>query len=240
MMMRLVQGPDQGGRVLGMLRRGLIRLLASVPPTRVAGAAGAGFFLFDGDSIAAGQGATPGHGLAERVVALLGWTGRVHNSARSGRQMAECLALYGRNVAPYAAGVLGPKLLFIHAGDNDIRAGASGAAVFAAYARYVARARDQGWAVIASTKLARPTFPLAQRAELAFFNRHLLENTAGADEVIDFAAIPSFARIANRTNPDVFVADRVHPSDGGYAILARATAPVAARLLQARFPGHPA
>lgn len=223
-----------------MMRRGLIRLLAAMPAAAAASATGAGIFLFDGDSIAAGQGATPGHGLSDQVVALLGWRGRVRNSARSGRQMAECLMLYERNVAPHAMGEEGPKLLLIHAGDNDIRAGASGATAFAAYAEYVARARAQGWLVIASTKLARPTFPIEKRAGLAFFNEQVLANTAGAEAVIDYAALPAFARIANRTNPDVFTADRVHPSDGGYAILAAATAPVAVRLLRERFPGYPA
>lgn len=214
-----------------MRRRDLLGAMAAAGGARCAAATEGGVFLFDGDSIAAGSGATPGGALAEGVVARLGWRGRVHNTARWGRPMAECLRLYDRNVAPLAEGAEGPRLLFIQAGDNDIDQGASGAAAHRALVDYVARARAQRWRVIASTKLARPDFPFRKRVELAAYNRLVLANAAGAEAVVDFAAIPEFARVANRTNPDLFTADRVHPSDGGYAILARETARAAAPLL---------
>ena len=219
-----------------MRRRDLPATLAAMALAAGGGAAAsdAGIFLFDGDSIAAGTGASPGKGLAEQTTARLGWQGRVQVPARAGRPMAECLALYDRNVAPHAGEVAGPRLLLIQAGDNDIAGGASGASAYRALAGYAARARAQRWLVIASTKLARPDFSLRHRLELAEFNRLVVENAAGAEAVVDFAAIPEFARVASRANPDLFTADRVHPSDGGYAILARETARAAAALLGGR------
>jgi len=219
-----------------MGRRGLLGMLAAAKASLFRGAAAteAGIFLFDGDSVSAGDKASPGKTLMEQTVTFLGWGGRVRNTARRGRPMAECLALYDRNVSPHAEGETGPRLLFIHAGDNDINQGADGAAAYRAFAAYVRRAHAQRWMVIASTELARPDFPFRKRVELADYNMRLLDNAAGADAVIDFAAIPAFARIANRTNPDIFNPDRVHPSDGGYAILARETAAVAAALIRNR------
>ena len=54
----------------------------------------------------------------------------------------------------------------------------------------------------------------------------LRRNTAGADAVVDLDADPRLLDKSYRTDPAVFSHDGVHPSDGGYAILAGMVAPV--------------
>jgi lysophospholipase L1-like esterase len=156
---------------------------------------------------------------------------RLTNVAVGGRPAAECLRLYSADVAPLLIRPARFNLILFHAGDNDIAQGHDAVQTYAAFSRYVATAHAQGWKIIVSTELQRPDFPAGKQAALADYNRMLLANAAGADVVVDDASEPHLGNPAARSDPSVFSPDRVHPSDGGYAILARMLAVAAHRVL---------
>jgi lysophospholipase L1-like esterase len=83
---------------------------------------------------------------------------------------------------------------------------------------------------VVSTELRRPDFSPAQEAQLEAYNDRLRANKAGADAVVDLDTEPKMAEIAYRTDPAVFSRDRIHLSDGGYAIMADLLAPAVKRV----------
>ena len=123
-----------------------------------------------------------------------------------------------------------PNVIVFHAGDNDISLGNDAAHTYAVFTSYVALAHAQGWKVVVSTELRRFDFPAAKEAQLEAYNDRLRENKAHADAVVDLDAEPKFADVAYRNDPAVFSKDRIHPSDGGYAILADMLAPAVKRV----------
>ena len=114
--------------------------------------------VFDGDSISAGWGSSPGHGLDARVVAALGGNVRLHNVAASGRPVAECLRMYDQLVAPLFDPAVRHNVIVFHAGDNDLVQGRDAALTYAAFTDYVAAAHRQGWKIVVSTELRRGDF----------------------------------------------------------------------------------
>jgi lysophospholipase L1-like esterase len=99
-----------------------------------------------------------------------------------------------------------------------------------AFAAYVADAHRQGWKVVVSTELHRGDFDPSQRATLAEYNRMLRQNRAGADAVVDLDTDRRMTDMALRHDPALFTPDGVHPSDGGYAVLAGMLAPAVKRV----------
>lgn len=185
--------------------------------------------VFDGDSISAGVGASRDHA-ADRLVARAVGRVRVYNVAVSGRPMSECVHLYGMRVAPLFVPGGPPNVIVLHAGDNDIASGRTGAQTYAAFTAYVAAAHRQGWKVVISTELKRPDFSPQNEAELEGYNDRVRGNKAGADAVVDLDTEPKFADPAFRTDPAVFSKDKIHPSDGGYAVLADMLTPAVKRV----------
>jgi lysophospholipase L1-like esterase len=176
--------------------------------------------VFDGDSISAGAGSTPGHGLGQQVAAGLGGNARLHDVAAGGRPVSDCLLLFPKQVTPLYASDARFNVIVFHAGDNDIEQGRSAAQTYGAFTVYVSQAHQQGWKVVVSTELRRFTLQPQQRIELGTYNELLRANKAGADAVVDFDTDPRLTSVTNRANPAVFSPDGIHPSDGGYAILA--------------------
>jgi lysophospholipase L1-like esterase len=185
--------------------------------------------VFDGDSISAGIGATRDH-TPDRLVARAVGHVRVYNVAVSGRPVGECLRLFPELVARLFVPGGEPNVIVFHGGDNDIRLGNDAAHTYAVFTSYVSLAHAQGWRVVVSTELRRFDFPAAKEAQLEAYNDRLRENKARADAVVDLDAEPKFADAAYRGDPSVFSNDRVHPSDGGYAILAELLAPAVKRV----------
>lgn len=181
--------------------------------------------LFDGDSIPAGMGASPSHGSDVLVAASLGAGVRLHNVAVGGRPVSDCLALYPRLVAPLFDPATTRNVIVFHAGDNDIAQGRNAGQTYAAFTAYVAAAHSQGWKVVVSTELRRMDWRTPQTTELARYNDSLRRNEAGADAVVDFDADSRMTDPALRRDPALFTRDGVHPSDGGYAVLAAMLAP---------------
>jgi lysophospholipase L1-like esterase len=186
--------------------------------------------VFDGDSISAGWGASPGHGLDVRVAAELGDAVRLRNVAVGGRPVSECLRLYRKLVAPLFVSKGRANVIVFHAGDNDIAQGRSAAQTYAAFTDYVAAAHQQGWKVVVSTELRRLDFSLEKAAELAAYNDRLRTNTAGADAVVDFDANPQMVDPAQRSDPALFSRDGIHPGNGGCSLLAGMLAPAVKRV----------
>nr|WP_294513328.1 SGNH/GDSL hydrolase family protein [uncultured Rhodopila sp.] len=180
--------------------------------------------VFDGDSISAGVGATRDHTPDHLVARVLGHV-RVYNVAVSGRPVGECLRLFPDLVARLFVPGGEPNVIVFHAGDNDINLGNNAAHTYAVFTSYVSLAHAQGWKVVVSTELKRFDFPAAKEAQLEAYNDRLRENKAHADAVVDLDAEPKFADVAYRSDPAVFSKDRVHLSDGGYAVLAELLAP---------------
>jgi lysophospholipase L1-like esterase len=185
--------------------------------------------VFDGDSISAGVGASRDHA-ADRLVARAVGHVRLYNVAVSGRPMLECAHLYQMRVAPLFVPGGPPNVIVLHAGDNDIASGRTGAQTYAAFTAYVAAAHRQGWKVVISTELKRPDFSPQNEAELEGYNDRVRGNKAGADAVVDLDTEPKFADPAFRTDPAVFSKDKIHPSDGGYAVLADMLTPAVKRV----------
>jgi lysophospholipase L1-like esterase len=183
--------------------------------------ASCGVIVFDGDSISAGVGASPGQTLDKQFARDLNVPARITNVAVGGRPASECARLFPGLVAPLFQPRARFNLIVFHAGDNDIAHGKSADDAYRSFRQYVAAAHAQGWKIIVSTELQRVDFSPSRQAELASYNKQLLANTAGADAVVDFIADAAFADLTRRDDPALFTKDRIHPSDGGYAVLAR-------------------
>jgi lysophospholipase L1-like esterase len=181
--------------------------------------------VFDGDSISAGVGSTPGHGLDDRVIARLGGGVRSRNVAVSGRPVSQAAQLYSDLVEPLFDQNIGYNVIVFHAGDNDIAQGRDAAQTYAAFSAYVAEAHREGWKVVVSTELRRPDFGGVKEAKLAEYNMRLRGNDAHADAVVDFDQDKRMADLSWRADRRLFARDRIHPADDGYAILAEMLAP---------------
>lgn len=232
--MRACKTPDDGdppaaGPATATGRRAVCAAIAGASIVRTARAAATVNLVFDGDSISAGWGAREQR-LDERVAALLGGDVALHNVAAGGRPVHECLRLYDSLVAPLFVRSAACNVIAFHAGDNDINQGRDAEETYAVFRQYVARAHAQGWKLAVSTELPVPDFPPAKAEHLGAYNAMLLRNEAGADAVVDFTRDPRMTQPSYRRDPAWF-ADKVHPSDQGYAVLAALLAPAVRRLI---------
>jgi lysophospholipase L1-like esterase len=190
--------------------------------------------MFDGDSISAGVGSTQGHALDALVVGDLEVPLRLNNVSAAGRPVLNCLQFYGQRVAPLFSPEFKANIIVFHAGDNDINQGRDAAHTYAAFTDYVEAAHRQGWKVVVSTELRRFDFPPPKEAILEVYNDRLRQNRARADAVVDLDAEARFVAPEERHNADLFSPDGVHPSDGGYVILADMLVPAIKRVSSTR------
>jgi lysophospholipase L1-like esterase len=153
-----------------------------------------------------------------------------HKLAVGGRPVSECLHLYPQGVAVLRDPASARNVIVFHGGDNDIRLGGDAAGAYAAFTDYVSLAHRDGWKVVVSTELRRFDFTPEKERELEDYNRRLRANAAHADAVVDLDTDARLAEPSYRTDPALFTGDRVHPNDGGYAVLARLLAPAVKRV----------
>lgn len=180
-----------------------------------------GNIVFDGDSISAGYGSSPGSGPDALFLRALDRPARIADVAVAGRPVSDCLKLFDQTVrSRYAAGAQFNLIVF-HAGDNDIAQGRDAQATYRAFAAYVVRAHEQGWKVLVSTELPSPHFKPEREAQLEDYNRRLVENRAGADVVVDLGRLARLNDSAGRAQSGLYSADEIHPNDAGYAELNR-------------------
>ncbi len=176
--------------------------------------------LFDGDSISAGIGASTEHGLDRQVVAAMGDNVRSRNVAVSGRPVYECLRLYDQRVAPAFDVSARLNVIVFHAGDNDISQGRSADQTYTAFTAYVAAAHRQGWKIVVSTELKRGDFAPLVESTLEDYNKLVRRNQANADAVVDLDTDSRLRDLSFRVDPSLFSRDKIHPNDGGYAVIA--------------------
>ena len=190
-----------------------------------------GNIVFDGDSISAGVGATDGLSPDVQFMQDLHVLARVANVAAGGEPVSDCLRLFNNNVTPQFVPGARFNLIVFHAGDNDINQGRSAAQTYEAFTQYVAAAHAQGWKVLVSTEMQRLAFPPDKKAALDDYNRQLLANHAHADAVVNLATERRLTDPAAHSDPTLFIADKMHPTNAGYAILEHMQAAAALRLL---------
>jgi len=199
--------------------------LAALPAAAEAQACGNGQpcvnILFDGDSISAGYGTSPGKRPQQLMQQALGQAAQIRNVAVGGRPVYVCLDRYPIDVAPNFDPAARTNLIVFHAGDNDIAQGRDADATYQAFTAYVETAHRQGWKVLVSTELPRPDFDSAREAALLAYNRMLIANGAGADAVVDLSTVPRLYDPQNREASGWYSETPVpiHPNDAGYAVL---------------------
>jgi lysophospholipase L1-like esterase len=177
--------------------------------------------LFDGDSISAGYGTSPGKRPQQLMQQALGQPARIRNVAVGGRPVYQCLDRYPMNVAPNFEPAAQTNLIVFHAGDNDIAQGRDADATYQAFTTYVQTAHRQGWKVLVSTELPRPDFNPAREAALLAYNRLLIANGAGAEAVVDLSALPRLYDPQHRDASGWYSETPIpiHPNDAGYTAM---------------------
>jgi lysophospholipase L1-like esterase len=219
-----------------MTRRVAVMLATMAATLRHAGAAAPKInILLDGDSISAGAGATFNNGLDRLIAAALGDEAHVGNVAVGGRPVSECLRLYPQTVGPLYRPQASNVIVF-HAGDNDMRLGQDDVATYRDFTDYVKLAHAQGWRVVVSTELKRYDFDPQRRAWLQAYNDRLRENKAGADAIVDLDTDARLLEPLGRVDPGLFSPDGIHPSNGGYAIIAAMLIPAILQVISS--PAH--
>lgn len=179
---------------------------------------------FEGDSITAGSGqSAPLTGAFPMQVVRPGtedW--RVASLGTSG---ANLTTLTDRAAATDAyLGLSSRNVLAVLIGRNDITAADNSAAVYSSLVTYVQARVTAGWEVwvgtlIASGASSQPTID-ALNAKIRGTSGNGIVVDAGADRVIDFAALPEFADTAAATNTTYYQGDATHPTAAGAALMA--------------------
>lgn len=151
----------------------------------------------------------------------------VINRGFGGAHLADVTHYAGRIVRPHGA-----RLVVLYAGDNDIAAGLSPEQVRDDFRAFVQRVRGDGHRgpiVFLSIKPSRARWehwPAMQRANA------LIAQTCAAGENLHFVDL---GRVLlgpdSQPREELFVADRLHLSEAGYAAWTAELAPVLTRLL---------
>lgn len=176
--------------------------------------------VFDGDSISLGVGASHGHTLSDQILPLLPTGVNSHVVAAGGRSVKDCLDLFEINVKPLYDSNAGLNIIFFHAGDNDIAYGRNAEETYDLIKSYTKRAHNQGWIFIGSTKLQRYDWPDSFRAVISLLNKLIIDNSAGANSIVDFQSESIMGSHESRLDRTYYTLDGVHPADVGYKILA--------------------
>jgi lysophospholipase L1-like esterase len=187
-----------------------------------------------GDSIVEGIAAEHTLGLRAAVDPLLAARARWWNLGVSGKGLSQCRADRGRHEAT----LVEPgkrNVAIVDGGINDIGMGAGGRSLYAdVTAPYVAELRATGYRVAAVTLLPQdsanyPTASASIEAERQAYNAAVRANAAGADAVIDRAAVTAMGRYPDSCRDPALYSPIVggaalHPTTAGYRLLAPAYA----------------
>lgn len=146
----------------------------------------------------------------------------VLNRGFGGSHMADSVQLVPRIVWPYA-----PRLIVIYAGANDIAAGKTPQRVLEDYKAFVAKVREkQPMTRIAFISIAPNPARWAQIEKVREANR-LVQEEAARDSKLSYIDVHSqMLGEDGKPLPDIFVEDRLHMNEKGYAIWKRVIGPL--------------
>ena len=185
--------------------------------------------IFDGDSLTRGLGAsTPGGTYVSQVAPLLGPGWETRNLGIGGQMTMDVLADAATQIDSQFDASLNANVVCLWIGSNDIWQQLPANETYARIVEYSEDRQAAGFKVVVGSVMPRNLTPYAQtqRQELnALLREHWQEF---ADGFADFAAEP---RLQNYLDTDYF-ADKVHPTDAGYAIVA----PIATAAIQQALP----
>lgn len=161
--------------------------------------------MADGDSLTQSGGDSPWTGF----ISLPGYA--INNRALDGSTIANRLAQYPTNIAPYWRG--NPHdTVAIWAGSNDIATGATPAQVYANLTAYIAAAHATGFKVITATMISRSCCDALKNQ----LNPLILSNTGGTfgaagkwDGLVDFTGTP-IGQDGAYANTMYFTGDEIH------------------------------
>jgi lysophospholipase L1-like esterase len=147
---------------------------------------------------------------------------RVVNRGFGGSELADSVHYLDRLVLPHQ-----PRVVVLYAGENDLQAGATAEEVHARFQAF----RQGLHAALPQTRLVfiaiKPSPSRAKiRAQIDHTNA-LIAATCREDPRLAFAdVVPPMLDAAGQPRPELFVADRLHLSEAGYAVWRPIVAPL--------------
>jgi lysophospholipase L1-like esterase len=139
---------------------------------------------------------------------------KVINRGFGGSQIADSVHFVDRVVIPYR-----PKMIAFYAGGNDINAGKSPEQVAADFKAFVAKVRTKLADVrIAYISIAPNPARWAQVEKVREANRLIEESTKTGPKLAFINVFPHMLGENGEPKPDIFVADRLHMNERGYAL----------------------
>jgi lysophospholipase L1-like esterase len=139
---------------------------------------------------------------------------KVINRGFGGSEVADSVAFVDRIVVPYA-----PRMIVFYAGGNDINAGKSPEKVFSDFKEFVAKVRaklpDEE---IAYISIAGNPARWAQVEKVKEANRLIEEYTKQEKGLKFINVFPHMMGPDGQPKPDIFIADKLHMNEKGYAI----------------------
>jgi lysophospholipase L1-like esterase len=181
--------------------------------------------VFDGNSLTAGHGASPGKSYPEQVQLLLPRGYSVINVGVPAQTTSHMMADAATHVDALIQSSA-RNILVAWEATNDLYFGASADDAYQRLGHYCRDRRNAGFRVIVLTLLPRSeqgTPDDFETSREAVNQRIRADWPTFADAIVDVAAIPELGRAGDELNPRYY-ADRVHLTDAGYAIIARSVA----------------
>lgn len=187
-------------------------------------------YVFDGDSLTTGSGASdysysyPGQIARSTTTQMMMWNDAVPGTTLN-QFDSTAAAANGIDLITYDTQ---PVHLIVWGGTNDINGGDSGATAYTDLKTYVANRAATGKysTITVLTCIQRGSGGL----ETAINDYNALIRTgiqpggdllaAGATRIVDVAALPQFDTAADTANATYYDADRIHLKDAGYALIA--------------------
>jgi lysophospholipase L1-like esterase len=150
---------------------------------------------------------------------------KVINRGFGGSQIIDSVNYAERIVLPYK-----PRLIVLYAGGNDINAGKPAEEVFKDYAAFVAKIHT----ALPETRVAyisiAPNPARWAQVERVKAANHLIEAHTKTDPRLTFINVfPKMLGNDGHPKPDIYVADRLHMNEKGYALWKEIVAPYLGR-----------
>lgn len=159
---------------------------------------------------------------------------RVFNRGFGGSQISDCLHFYDRLVPPYQ-----PDVIVFYCGGNDLNAKKSPVTVFNHFKQFVARTRTKlPTTKIAYIAIAGNPSRWAQVDKVREANRLIREYTATQPNLSFIDVFQPMMGPDGTPQPDIFVADKLHMNEKGYAIWKRVVGEHLKKIVPADSPAN--